>query len=324
MKCSVNEKPLVSTGPTPSSGAQPNPMRRSLRMRPARYLASSPILPWLFDKMDRGSVKRKGMDDSSPGDANPPIRTGSLAVGETNATRPMGPPQQVRVLSLCLNRVLQEPGLTRMIQGYYKGILETEVWDRIQVVSVDLSASEVVNERVIAMYQEYATYAQYYSNHVVFMKQLMKFYARHVPEDHERVFLPVFRCFLASTRSHTQELIKPFSELVYQLLNRTIRSGWVIGRFTNRSSIFIEGLEKSGAIHFLHQVENDIDSYLDPNDNTSGNLLMLEVTCIMREIFDYMVRMGRDDPLVDMISARTGSLRSLLHMDPAEFERELR
>ena len=69
--------------------------------------------------MERDSVKRKQTDASSPGGDESRKRTtrAKTLATETEATRPISMPQQTRVLSLCLNRILQEPGLTRMAQG---------------------------------------------------------------------------------------------------------------------------------------------------------------------------------------------------------------
>ena len=118
------------------------------------------------------------MGESAPGDDESVSRlTRALAMlsarSGMEAAHPINVPQHSRVLSLCLNRVLKEPGLTHMAQGYCKGVVEADVLDRITQLGCELYACEIyasgqVDERVTAIYQEYLTYMQYYSDHVSF------------------------------------------------------------------------------------------------------------------------------------------------------------
>src|SRR5688500_1094524 len=52
----------------------------------------------------------------------------------TPGSRPINIQKQIRMVSLCLNRFLQEPGLVHMVQGYYKGAVMTDVLDRLYAI----------------------------------------------------------------------------------------------------------------------------------------------------------------------------------------------
>ena len=233
------------------------------------------------------------------------------------------PPQQTRVLSLCLNRVLQEPGVSKLVQGYYKGVLEAEVWDRIQSVAAELRAADEVNERVYAMYQELLAYMEYYADHVVFVTKVMNLMGSmtgRVPTIHKGLIMTVFDGILASTSHHPHQLLKPFFTFVLQQLDRSNLSGWVNGRYTQRSSSFCEHLESSGALHFMLHVGHHIGSYTDPiksSSNEDGALTIVMGICAISQIvFDYMFRKGQhDDPMFHMLFACAESMKRLLHKE---------
>ena len=85
-------------------------------------------------------------------------------------------------------------------------------------LSFELHASHQDDESVTAIYQEYLSYMQYYSDNVFFMSKMMRLveiYQGRVSDIRQGLVMTLFDSILASTLSHTQELIGPFISCVH-------------------------------------------------------------------------------------------------------------
>ncbi|GKY90653.1 hypothetical protein MPSEU_000038700 [Mayamaea pseudoterrestris] len=82
-------------------------------------------------------------------------------------------PLQVRTVALCVNRCFQEPGLTKIIQGYYAGVLMEDAFQRVRAACLSLAFANAVDSRVLSIHQELLSYLHYYAESITFNSSLM-------------------------------------------------------------------------------------------------------------------------------------------------------
>ena len=103
--------------------------------------------------------------------AAPPSASSTTGTA-ASTTAPIHVSNLVSTTLLCGNRTLGEPGLSRMIAGYYKDLLVDDVLERLGSLRRNV-ASAMTRSCVMSVVSELAEYLQYYSGHLRIAKQTM-------------------------------------------------------------------------------------------------------------------------------------------------------
>jgi hypothetical protein len=184
-------------------------------------------------------------------------------VNETSSilelSNPIDTPKQVRTLSLCLNRILNEPGLVAKIQGYYKGIVMSDAWFRFSAIDDVLrdERTRADNPQTTALIVELNSLMQYYINSVGFI--LMSSYLLCHSSGFERTIRETVICSTTSiivqaTRSQSDALSIPFMFFVDKNLDGPCivpENGLSPVQFPAWSAYFIGLLIRTGGLELI-------------------------------------------------------------------------
>jgi hypothetical protein len=179
--------------------------------------------------------------------------------------RPIDIQRQIRTMSLCINRILQEPGLTRVIDSYYKNLLWNDVWDRIEYIISEFHNINELDDYTRALIAELNNYLEYYLDHTWIMSSAMVALAKGSwsdPQVRATVVMTYFDVFLRATQAHTHDLVFCFVQYLHGNFNDPdVESRDTTGPFTEWSVRFFERIFESAAMELvLHMVDN-VDTY---------------------------------------------------------------
>jgi hypothetical protein len=125
---------------------------------------------------------------------------------------------------LCMNRILGEPGISRIIASHYKDMLACDIQKRMDVLVSAISSSQRVTRSTDSAWHEVFTYMKHYSDHIGFLK----FSIDHLIDicKHDEFLKPkiadIFLCFIAGRAlKHRKELSKIFIAVLCVLFKPT-------------------------------------------------------------------------------------------------------
>ncbi|GKY99823.1 hypothetical protein MPSEU_000936100 [Mayamaea pseudoterrestris] len=201
--------------------------------------------------------------------------------------RPIDMRQQLRTTLLCLNRKLQEPGLTRAIGSYYKGLMISDVWDRIRYIIEQIKHARRLDQVANDLIQELNGYLMYYFDNTWIMSMTMENLAKCSwisPQVRASAVMGLFDTFLQATQAHIGNVLCFVQFLHGNFDDPDFDSQDTTGPFTDWNVRFFERIFESGAIELpLHMVEN-IEPYCHSLTNAHGPHMPRLVASTVRDV----------------------------------------
>ncbi|GKY98903.1 hypothetical protein MPSEU_000846100 [Mayamaea pseudoterrestris] len=200
--------------------------------------------------------------------------------------RPVDVPKRIRMTLLCLNRSLQEPGLTRLVKEYYDGLLMDDVVERATVVLDELWAAAdqptVRNEAVPSLIDEIIGDVHYYADNAEFMYFAMSTISvgmmdRSCHDSIVQAFATrLFDVFLHSTQKYMHKLGAYFVYFVEVCL-RGSRFDSVRQDGFELHEELLQHILDSGAVNLLQQMTHEhlYGLSFKQNKREAGTLLIM-------------------------------------------------